>query len=60
MDSLSWTNVSDLSGWENRASLMYGVYAIPDNFLIDQNGKVIDRYIKGEELDKKLAELLLD
>ncbi|MBO6201507.1 MAG: TlpA family protein disulfide reductase, partial [Chryseobacterium sp.] len=56
-DGLEWANFCDFEVWDNKASLIYGVYEIPDNFLIDQNGKVVARNIHGEELTKKLAEL---
>lgn len=56
-DGLAWTQVSDLKGWENEASQLYGVRAIPQNFLIDPNGKIIAKNIRGEELQTKLAEL---
>jgi len=36
---------------------MYDVKAIPMNFLVDPNGKIIAKYLRGEELDKKLAEI---
>lgn len=57
-DQLIWTHVSDLKGNGNLASLTYGVSAIPDNFLIDQNGVIIGRELRGEELNKKLEEIL--
>lgn len=56
-DHLSWPNFCDFEVWETKASLIYGVYGIPDNFLIDQNGKISARNIRGEELNKKIAEL---
>ena len=56
-DGLSWTHVSDLKGSDNKAGLIYGVNGIPDNFLIDQNGKIVARNLRGEKLDEKLAEL---
>ena len=37
---------------------MYGVYAVPENFLIDKNGKIVARNIRGEKLNEKLAELI--
>jgi len=49
--------VGDLKGWENEAGTMYDVKAIPMNFLVDPNGKIIAKYLRGEELDKKLAEI---
>ena len=56
-DSLSWTNVSELKGDKNTAALIYGVSAIPDNFLIDSTGKIIARRLRGDVLTKKLKEL---
>lgn len=53
-----WTNVSDLKFWSNEAALLYGVTAIPQNFLIDPSGKIIAKNLRGEELHKKLEELL--
>jgi len=57
-DQLNWTQVSDLKSWNNSAAKMYGVRAIPANFLIDPNGKIIAKNLHGEELHKKLAEIL--
>jgi peroxiredoxin len=56
-DKLTWPNVSDLKGSDNEAALIYGVYEIPTNFLIDPNGKIIAKNLRGEELVKKLKEL---
>jgi len=56
-DQLPWTQVSELKGSKNTAAVLYGVSAIPTNFLIDPNGKIIDKNLRGEELDKKLAAL---
>ena len=53
-----WTNVSDLKFWSNEAALKYGVTGIPQNYLIDPNGKIIAKNLRGEELHKKLEELL--
>lgn len=57
-DGLTWTQLSDLKGWENAASKMYGVRGIPANFLIDPSGKIIAKNIRGEELHKKLSEVI--
>jgi peroxiredoxin len=56
-DKLPWKNVSDLKGTENEVSLIYGVNQIPDNFLIDKNGIIIGRALRGNDLSKKLQEL---
>jgi peroxiredoxin len=57
-DKLPWNQVSDLKGQDNSASLIYGINGIPDNFLIDRNGKIIARNLRGEELNKKLEEIM--
>ncbi len=57
-DSLNWEHVSDLKGQGNEASLIYGISGIPDNFLIDRNGIIIDRNLRGEKLNEKLAEIM--
>ncbi|WP_231632449.1 TlpA disulfide reductase family protein [Mangrovimonas sp. TPBH4] len=57
-DSLNWLHVSDLKGFGNEASLIYGINAIPDNFLIAENGEIIARDLYGKELTQKLEELL--
>jgi len=57
-DGLTWTQLSDLKGWENAASKMYGVRGIPANFLIDPSGKIIVKNVRGEELQSKLVEIL--
>ncbi len=57
-DSLTWHHVSDLKGDANAASLIYGVGGIPDNFLIDKNGIIVARNLRGAELNKKLLEII--
>lgn len=56
-DGLIWQNVSDLNGMQNEAALIYGIDAIPENFLIDENGTIIARYLRGDNLKEKLKEL---
>jgi len=56
-DNLPWAQISDLKGWNNIAAIQYGVRAIPANFLIDPQGKIVKRDLRGEELNKTLAEL---
>ena len=57
-DNLSWQHVSDLKGWGNVVGKQYAVRAIPGNFLIDKDGKIIAKNLHGDDLDKKLAEVL--
>jgi len=56
-DGLPWTQVSELKGFQSTAAVLYGVSAIPTNFLMDPNGKIIARNLRGEDLEKKLSEL---
>jgi peroxiredoxin len=57
-DKLTWTQVSDLKYWQNEAAALYSVRSIPANVLVDQTGKIMDKNLRGEDLRKKLAELL--
>ncbi|MDM8178028.1 MULTISPECIES: TlpA disulfide reductase family protein [Olivibacter] len=57
-DGLAWTQVSDLQFWNNAAAQLYGVRGIPANFLIDPQGKIVGKNLRGEELHAKLAEIL--
>lgn len=53
-DQLPWTQVSDLKGWDNSASKLYLIKAIPANFLIDPSGKIIASGLRGDNLHKEL------
>jgi peroxiredoxin len=57
-DGLAWTHVSDLQHWKNAAAKQYGVMSIPANFLLDKEGKIIASNLRGEDLMKKLEEVL--
>lgn len=57
-DQLTWTQVSDLGGWNNEVAKQYGVRSIPQNFLLDPTGKIIARNLRAEELQSKLDEIL--
>ncbi|MBE7176918.1 MAG: AhpC/TSA family protein [Mucilaginibacter polytrichastri] len=57
-DKLTWLHVSDLKGWKNAVAGDYHIRAIPDNFLLDKDGKIVARGLRGEDLDKKLAAVL--
>jgi peroxiredoxin len=57
-DGLTWTQVSDLKFWENSAAKLYAVNAIPANFLLDPQGKIIARNLRGPDLERKLVEIL--
>jgi peroxiredoxin len=57
-DQLTWPQVSDLKGWESGVPKLYGVRAIPQNFIIDPAGKVVAAQLHGEELQRFVAQLL--
>ncbi|HKP32121.1 MAG TPA: TlpA disulfide reductase family protein [Chitinophagaceae bacterium] len=57
-DQLAWTQVSDLKFWDNEVAKQYGIQAIPQNYLLDPEGKIIGKGLRGEELEKKLEEVL--
>lgn len=57
-DQLSWTQVSDLQGWASAVASKYGVDAIPMNFLIAPDGKIIARNLRGSTLEETLQHQL--
>ncbi|MCD8178019.1 MAG: AhpC/TSA family protein [Tannerellaceae bacterium] len=56
-DNLTWTHVSDLKFWDSAPAKLYGVRAIPANFLIDPQGNIVAKNLTGEDLQEKLAEI---
>lgn len=57
-DKLNWNHVSDLKGWQSSVAVLYGVRGIPTNFLLDKDGKIIAKDLRGADLEKKLAEVI--
>lgn len=57
-DKLTWTQVSDLKGLNNEAAKRFLITAIPENYLIDPNGVIIAKGLRGEELISQLEKLL--
>lgn len=57
-DGLPWIQVSDLKGWKNDVAVMYGINSVPQNLLIDPNGLIIAKNLRGEALTEKLKELI--
>ncbi|HWW40843.1 TlpA disulfide reductase family protein [Pedobacter sp.] len=57
-DGLPWTQVSDLLGFKNAAAQAYAISAIPQNFLLDPNGKIIASNLRGDALMKKLQQVI--
>jgi peroxiredoxin len=52
--NMTWTQVSDLGGWNNEVGRLYGIRAIPQSFLIDPQGVIIARDLRGEALQEYL------
>lgn len=57
-DSLTWTQVSDLNGWKNEVAVQYNVRSIPANYLLDPQGRIIAKDLRGEELINVLSKHL--
>lgn len=57
-DNLNWTQVSDLKGWKNEVGVLYDIKSIPSNLLLDPNGTIIAKNLRGDKLEEKLRELL--
>ncbi|MDX2174365.1 MAG: TlpA disulfide reductase family protein [Bacteroidota bacterium] len=55
-DNLTWDHVSDLKAWGNEAGKLYNITGIPANVLVDKEGKIIGKNLRGAELDMKLEE----
>lgn len=56
-DRLTWPHVSDLKFWQSKAALLYGITSIPRNFLLDPQGKIIGRDLRGPDLIERLQEI---
>jgi len=58
-DGLAWdTHVSDLKGWNSKHASVYGVRSIPTNFLVDGNGIIVAKDLRGADLEQALSKLL--
>lgn len=56
-DNLTWTHVSDLKYWQSEAAKTYNITAIPFSLLLDPEGKIIAKNLRGPALEQKLAEI---
>lgn len=56
-DGLTWTHVSDLRGWSNKAAALYRIGSIPATYLIDAEGNIIAKNLRGRALEKALTEI---
>ncbi|AMS27009.1 hypothetical protein AEM51_08250 [Bacteroidetes bacterium UKL13-3] len=57
-DKLLWTHVSDLKKWNASVVSSYNIESIPFTVLLDKEGKIIAKNLRGAELEKKLTELM--
>lgn len=57
-DGLTWYHVSDLKGWQNEVAQMYSVTSVPHTVLLDREGKIVARNLRGEPLEQKVAEVI--
>ena len=58
-DKLVWPNhVSDLKKWQSQAAAIYGVRSIPSTFLLDKEGRIVQRDLRGADLEKAVKQLV--
>jgi peroxiredoxin len=57
-DQLTWNHVSNLQFWQDPIARQYNVTAIPQTFILDENGTIVDKNLRGAELEKRIVELL--
>ncbi len=53
-----WPQMSDLKGWENAAAQMFNITSIPHTIVVDQNGKILRRGLRAQQLEQFIAEQL--
>jgi peroxiredoxin len=56
-DELTWLHISDLKGWQSKYAKQYGVSSIPQTVLLDKDGRILARNLRGKALEDKLAEI---
>ncbi len=57
-DGITWPQVSDLKQWESNVVKLYNIQGIPYTVLLDREGKILAKNLRGEELEQKLTEVL--
>lgn len=58
-DKLTWMHVSDLAGWGCAAGKLYKATSIPFTVIVGKDGKIIEKNLRGEKLEKKLEKILM-
>jgi len=56
--NMTWPQLSDIKFWQSEGAALYGVNSIPHTVLVDKDGTILAKNLRGEELDAKLAEIL--
>lgn len=56
-DGLTWAQISDLRGWKNEVAQSYAVTSIPQTVLLDKEGRIVARNLRGPTLEAKLKEM---
>lgn len=56
--NITWPQMSDLKGWQCEGATLYGVRGIPATVLVDQEGNIVDRDLRGDAISERLGELL--
>lgn len=57
-DGLTWTHVSNLKFWDEPIAKLYSVESIPATFILDENGIIVAKDLRGDALKAKIKELL--
>jgi peroxiredoxin len=57
-DGMPWIQVSDLKGFKNEIAIKYGITAIPQNFLLNPEGIIVAKNLRGEDVNEKIAALM--
>ncbi|MGB6268185.1 MAG: TlpA disulfide reductase family protein [Olleya sp.] len=57
-DKLTWKHLSNLQGWQEPIAQTYGVRSIPATYILDGDGKIIAKNLRGQALENKVAEVL--
>ena len=56
-DGLTWKHVSDLKFWQSEVTPLYNIKGIPLTYLLDKEGKIIGKNLRGRSLEQKLEEI---
>ena len=55
---IAWPQMSDLKGWDNAVARQFNIVSIPQTIVVDQNGKILRRGLRGNQLESFIAEQL--